>query len=143
VPIVEKWAQAVIAGFREYDGTPDLWAGLEQSRELLAGHPENTPFSPDEQAEISRGMRQVRMFVAAIPELTADHLAEVNDRLDQMEEASRRLGRKDWLMLFNGAVFSLILTDAITPTVAQRIIMMGLQGLSHLFGLGGPPVPLP
>lgn len=64
----------------------------------------------------------------------------MNDRLDEIEEASCRL---DWLMLFNGAVFSLILTDAITPTVAQRIIMLGLQGLGHLFGIGGPPVPLP
>lgn len=45
--------------------------------------------------------------------------------------------------MFNGAVFSLILTDAITPTIAQRIFMLGLQGLGHLFGIGGPPAPLP
>ena len=88
-------------------------------------------------------MQQVRTFITTVPELTADQLSEVNDRLDEMEQASRRLGRKDWLLMFNGAVFSLILTDTITPSVAQRIIMLGLQGLGHLFGIGGPPVPLP
>ena len=64
-------------------------------------------------------------------------------RLGQAEQASRRLGRKDWLMLFNGAVFSLILTDLITPQTAQQVIMLTVHGLGHLFGIGAPPPHLP
>jgi hypothetical protein len=37
-----------------------------------------------------------------------------------------------------GGVFSLILTDAITPDIAHHILMMALHGLEHLF-LGGKP----
>ena len=61
----------------------------------------------------------------------------------QAEQASRHMGRKDWLMLFNGAVFSLILTDTISPNTAQHIILLTIHGLSHLLGIGGPPPHLP
>jgi hypothetical protein len=42
-------------------------------------------------------------------------------------------------MAFNGAVFSLILTDLITPDTAQHVILMALHGIGHLFGIGEPP----
>ena len=63
--------------------------------------------------------------------------------LEHAEKASRRMGRKDWITLFNGAVFSLILTDTITPDTAQHIILMAVHGISHLFGIGGPLPHLP
>ena len=58
--------------------------------------------------------------------------------MEHAEEASRRIGRKDWITLFNGAVLSLIFTDTITPDTAQHIILMTINGLGHLFGIGGP-----
>jgi hypothetical protein len=143
VPLVETWANAVISGFREYEATPDLWAELGQSKELFAAHHENTPFTKAEQAEISGQIQRIRTFISINYDLNADQLAEVSERLDDIEEASRRLGRKDWLNAFNGAVLSLVLTELVPPQAMQRIIMIGLQGLGHLFGLGGPPTPLP
>ena len=67
----------------------------------------------------------------------------MESRLEHAEKASRQMGRKDWITLFNGAVFSLILTDTITPDTAQHIILMALHGISHLFGIGGPLPHLP
>ena len=46
-------------------------------------------------------------------------------------------------MAFNGAVLSLVFADLTPLQAMQRIIMLGLQGLGRLFGLGGPPAPLP
>jgi hypothetical protein len=53
------------------------------------------------------------------------------------------MGRKDWIILFNGAIFSLILTDTITPDMAKHVILLAIHRLSHLFGIGGPPPHLP
>src|SRR5437660_729960 len=53
-------------------------------------------------------------------------------------EAASRLGRKDWILLFMGGIFSLTLADVITPDIAHHILMMTLHGLEHLF-LGGRP----
>lgn len=80
--------------------------------------------------------------IKADPQLTAEQLTRVENTIDHVEEASKRLGRKDWIMLFNGAVFSLILTDLITPQVAEHVLLITVQALG-LFGHGMPPGHLP
>jgi predicted Zn-dependent protease with MMP-like domain len=88
-------------------------------------------------------LKQIRDYITTARELTAEQISDLDAKLDHAEEASKRLGRKDWITLFNGAVFSLILTDTITPDTAQHIILMALHGIGHLFGIGGPPPHLP
>lgn len=133
---VGEWCQGVV----EYVNTPDLWAELEHTRDVLKGSQyeavENTPFTPAEQAEISNQLRAIKASLQENFELTAEKLSQVGERLDEVEEASHRLGRKDWILLFAGTVFTLIITGTVTPDVAQHILTMALHGLSHLF-LGG------
>jgi hypothetical protein len=143
VPLVGKWALAAVEGFREYNETPDLWAEFERGRQLFSAPSENTLFTEAERELISVQIQQIKVFITNTYELSSDQLLEVNKRLDELAEASGRLGRKDWLMAFTGAVFSLVLSDLIPPQAAQHILMLALHGLGHLFGLGGPPWPLP
>jgi hypothetical protein len=127
--------------------TRDFWEELKRSKEFSGREPgaglENTQFSEAEQGEISAQMKRIEDYIKATHELTSEQITQVKDRLDHAEEASKRMGRKDWIVLFNGAVFSLILTDLITPPTAQHIILMILHGIGHLFGIGGPPPHLP
>jgi len=141
--LAKKWAQKVVEVVEEYANTPDLWAELGQSKSLVAVPHENTPFNETEQAQIFGQIQQIKAYILATYELTAEQLSDVEERLDHVEEASRRLGRKDWLLLFNGSVFSLILADLIPPQAAQHILVLALHGIGYLFGLGGPPTPLP
>jgi hypothetical protein len=143
---IGKWTMKV-ADFEKYQAMPDLWGQLKRDKEFLgmqAGEKlNNTPFSPDEQKVISGSLEQIRDYITTTYELTSEQISNLDAKLDHAEEASKRLGRKDWFVLFNGAVFSLILTDTITPDTAQHIIMMAIHGLSHLFGMGGGPLQLP
>jgi hypothetical protein len=143
LPLVEKWAAAVHWQMEGYANNPDFWAELDRSKKFLTAKYENSPFSESEQAEISGQIQQLKAYIKATYELTAEQIAEVDEKLDQAEQASRHIGRKDWLMLFNGAVFSLILTDVMPAQAAQNILVMTLQGLGHLFGIGGPVLQLP
>jgi hypothetical protein len=93
----------------------------------------NTQFTVAEQYEISKQLRAIRESLKQNFKLSTEQAKRVEDRLNEAEEASRRLGRKDWILLFSGAVFSLILTDVITPDVAQHIFMVLTHGVSHLF----------
>jgi hypothetical protein len=130
---------------------PDLWEELKRNGASLGNEHEhehehdigNTPFTFDEQADVSAQIKQVKDYIKTTFELTSEQIARVDETLDQAEKASHHLGRKDWLLLFNGAVFSLILTDLITPQGAEHIIMLTIHGLGHLFGFGGPPLHLP
>jgi hypothetical protein len=142
-PLAGKWARKLIEVREEHANAPDLWAELEQSKRLLTAPGENTPFTESEQAEISGQIQRVKAYINDTFELTDERLSEVEKRLDEAEQAGRRMGRKDWLMLFNGAVFSLILSDLIPPQAAQHILLMTLHGLGHLFGIGAPPLHLP
>ena len=150
VSAVETWVDEVASlaqSNEQYKAAPDLWERLGQNKEFLAGQPgedlDNTPFTSGEQAAISAQLKQIRNYITTAHELTTEQISHLDARLEHAEEASRRIGRKDWLMAFNGAVFSLFLTDLITPDTAQHVIMMAVHGLGHLFGIGGPPPHLP
>lgn len=95
---------------------------------------ENTPFTPAERAEIIQQLRAIRDSVRKNYELSAEQLAAINKRLKETEEASKRLGRKDWKSMFYGIVFGLMVNDAIPPDVAQHIFTGVAHGIAHLFG---------
>jgi hypothetical protein len=102
---------------------------------------ENRPFTQAEQAEIINQLRVIRDSVGKNYRLTAEQLVAIDKRLEEAEEASKRLGRKDWKSLFYGIVFGLIVNDAIPPDVAQHIFAGVLHGIAHLLGGGAPPGP--
>jgi hypothetical protein len=100
----------------------------------------NAPFTVDEQAEISTRFDQVKDVVRQEnPELTAGQMSAFEQTLDEVKEATTRVGRKDWVMLANGALLSLIVNDLVPPHVVQSVFNMLITGIGHLFGFGAPP----
>lgn len=148
---VESWARAaqrlnqaeIDAAAAEAD-LPDLWElGFDpEAASLVAavnGSNDNRAFTAAEQAEIASQIRAIKELLSRNSELTAEQLSRIDARLDEVEEASHRLGRKDWIMLFGGGVFALILADAIPPDVAYGIFTGVMHGLTHLFISGHFP----
>jgi hypothetical protein len=121
----------------------DLWAGLRQVPRVVAASQaadaSNAPFTRDEQSEISRKLDEIKKLVRERFELTDEQLATIDQRLDHAEEASRRLGRKDWIIMFYGAVMSMFITDAVPATVIQTVLSTVVHGIAHIFG-GPPPI---
>jgi len=135
---VRVWADKVA----EWVDTPDLW----KDRPVLGGIPgdlspetDNTAFTPDEQALVSVQLREIREAVKKTYELTANQSEHIDEKFEEAEKASRRMGRKDWGMFFGGALLSLILSDTITPAIMGDILIMVQHGIGHLF-MGGASV---
>ena len=135
---VENWARGIERWIRQverHEKTPDLWDTLYRARDYAAGHDgssestpftarheensENAPFTRAEQAQISDQMQQLKAFIKHNYKLSSKQMSHVEAKLDEVEEASRRIGRKDWIILFNGAVASLMLSDLI-PALYPR-----------------------
>jgi hypothetical protein len=146
--------QAVIYRFRvwldnirdcvDYMNEPDLWRELAAFKEILDETDfENTPFTSTDQTAITARIEQVKEYIRTSGELTSEQISRVEARLDHAEEASKRIGRKDWLMMVTGSILSLVLGDTITPQAAGHILTLLGHGLGHLFGYGGPPPQLP
>ena len=137
------WAQEV----QYVNETPDLWAELKRTPQILAAveqwESSNEPFTADEQAEISNRLDEVKQLVREKFELTDGQLSAMDRRLDDVKEAAKHSNRKTWLYTFYGAVMSTFMTDEIPPHVIQTIVTAVLHGISHLFGIGGPPPVIP
>jgi hypothetical protein len=140
---VRRWAEEVK---RDVD-TPDLWAELRREQEILTGARyeavENKSFTPDEQAEIANQLREIKEYAKKTYSLSSEQMLRLEARLDEAEEATRRIGRKDWLLLFCGVMLTVIVTDLLPPDAVQHILAMALHGLDHLLGGGGRPPQLP
>jgi hypothetical protein len=124
----------------------DLWAQLERSRDLLAldqGDISNVSFTAAEQAEISYRAKEIKQHARETPELTTEQISGIEQKLDDLVEASQRVGKKDWLTMLYGAAFGMIVNDLVPPHVVQGIITMTISGLGHILGLGAMPPALP
>jgi hypothetical protein len=138
VGIVRDWAAKLKADRARQQ---PLGSGPEPTQPRVVQAEENTPFTPAERAEIAKQLRATRRSVQKNYGLSAEQLSAIDRRLEEAEEASKRLGRKDWKLLFYGAVFGLILNDAVPPDVAQHIFTGVVHGITHLLGGGVPPGP--
>jgi galactokinase len=138
LPILTKWGNEV----KETTDAPDLWGELRRTREFVLNMQRtesgNTPFTQDEQRQIAAQLQETKEQINEQFELTDEQIEQIDARLDEAEEASKRIGRKDWLLLFGGTILNLIVTDTLTPGVAGHILTTVVQGIAHLFG-GGPP----
>jgi hypothetical protein len=58
-------------------------------------------------------------------------------RFDEIKAAAARVGRKDWLLLFYGVMFTVIVAGILPPEAVQNILVTVVHALEHLFGSGG------
>jgi hypothetical protein len=137
---IEMWATAV----REWEETPDLWA-LARSPELavLENSTDNEPFTSEQRAEIAARIDDVKAQVRETFGLEAGQLESIDQKLDDLVDASTRVGPKDWRVMLYGAAFGMIANDLVPPGVVQSILGMVVHGLAHILGLGSPPPAIP
>lgn len=139
---ITHWGDEV----RQITDAPDLWAEMRGRREFIEdmqGDSGNAPFTQDEQKQIAAQLQEIKKQIRARFELTSEQIAQVDEKLDEAAEASTRMGRKDWLLLFSGVIFTLIITATVTPGIGEHIFTMVIHGLAHLFTGGSEPPQIP
>lgn len=121
---------------RELDA-PDLWRTIAQERKLaevaVSGTLGNEKFSPEEQRYISQQLNEIKAFLLTTNRLQLEAARIVEDRFDYLEGASQRLGRKDWLNLTIGVLFSIIIAVALPPDAAKELLRMAGVAFQSLF----------
>lgn len=121
-------------------GESDLWAKLAEEHRFaeVAGSTglENDTFTPDEQKKVSAALREVREFAARLVEGqddTAARLRIIDDRVQHMDESSKRLGRKDWLSMVLGSLVGICMTGAIESDEARELVRFAGEKLSVVY----------
>jgi hypothetical protein len=122
--------------------TPDLWAELQHDTKLLTAASnkliDNRPFAPNEQKEIAERLEKVMKSVCNAHSLSKTQIEGLEAGVDYLVDASVRLGRKDWLNAFIGAIFGYVLTATLPPESARTILTTFLRGVGLLY----PELPL-
>jgi hypothetical protein len=97
VAVVSSWLRNLK---REMDA-PDLWAAAPTPGSLLTAGvaPEiaNTPFTAQEQTEISERLKDIEGRIADLQALTREQAKFVADQFDYLRGALRRQGKTDWI----------------------------------------------
>ncbi len=131
--VAQSWAPRVRIDIE----TRDLWADLQRWREILSGSGHeaisNTLFSSDERVRLAARMDEIKLYLARTYSLSTGQMSQVVDKLDEAKIAAERIGRKDWMLLFLGLIFTLIIMDIVPPHAVQHIFATLLHGLAPLF----------
>jgi hypothetical protein len=85
----------------------------------------------------------LRQTIISRHDLSVGQLRQLDERIEQLLEASRHLGRKDWLLLFLGAMFSLVAGAVIPADAVSQLVETVMHGLDALYGPEDPLLPKP
>lgn len=114
---------------------PDLWAELKLPSHSATDALDlpNTPFSPEEQARVAHTLNGFVEAVKAQEILLAEQLAMLQGRVQHLIEASKKFGRKDWLLLATGSLLGCILQLGITAQTANQLIQLASDALRWIY----------
>lgn len=94
---------------------------------------ENAAFSTDESTKIAEGLANVATRMASRQDITPQQLAMLRTKLDEIADASTRIGRKDWIMFAAGTLTNVIVGAAFSPEAAKALFAALNAELSWVF----------
>jgi len=126
----------------------NVWTGSDQAKDAFtAAHGEetgNAPFTESEQRQIAAQFQDIKKYLKEELSLPKEQVLRIEEKLDEVAEASKRMDRKDWLVYLLGTITALIITATVAAPVGEHIFTMAFHGLAHLFtGGNGPPPQIP
>jgi len=98
--------------------------------------PENIPFLPEERARISASINEIQTAMLGRADIKSEQMDYLSERLEEMSQASERLGRKDWINYAIGTLTSIVITAAFDPPAAKALLHIAGDALTWVFGTG-------
>lgn len=97
----------------------------------------NTPFTPEEREYIAGRIREIKQYLAE--NLPPGQMQAIATQLDELVDASRNTGRRQWMLLAVGTVVNAVIQYGIQPNVANQLLRLVYSFFGHLLTGGAPP----
>ncbi len=119
---------------REVDAV-SLWdtLGSETTRQIAAANLSNRPLTREERKVVEVQAEQVRAYLRAHVN-DRETLARLEKKVDELLDASKRLGIKDYAMVSLGLLMSMAVGAAFTGAQAQAFVNLFYSGVRLLLG---------
>jgi hypothetical protein len=140
---VDRWSSALRVASRWLEclrrelQVPDIWVAIAEGRapDALDSLP-NTPFAEAERQAMSDRLRGIEAHIlkclAAERTVTDEDVAFIKTKLAEAEEARNRLGRKDYVTYFMGAMTAIVIRLAVTPETAGSVWNFAVKHMAEL-----------
>jgi hypothetical protein len=139
LPDIQRWANEV----RWESEIPDLWEQMRRSRELITDiqkpNSSNAHFTRDEQGRITAQVHEITKQLKEQFELTREQAEAIDEWRDEVVEASKRMGRKDWFIYVLGAITALTIAATVPAGLGEHVITMVIHALGYMFTGGHEP----
>lgn len=130
---VSVWALIVRREYLE----PDLWELSQSDKKLVVtqiSDLDNTGFTAEEQQRLASSIKELREFLLASATQTDTQRKFIEARLQHLEEASGRLGRKDWITLAMGTLTNIVVGVSLAPEAARELLRVAGALLGWVVG---------
>ena len=130
---VETWIKCV----RREVEAPDLWAEVVSARESIEtviARVEPDAFSNDEKAVATDAIAEVREHVKKLAVSNGVGFRAVAEKLDHLEDAVERLGKRDWLYTAIGVLVTIVI--GVAPDDARAVFSKLWASLRRALGGG-------
>lgn len=94
---------------------PGLMAGM------VSDDPSNTPFTPKEIERIAESLDVLKGRLSKHEALSTEQFNFIVTKLDEIKDASQRLGRKDWIHYVGGTLTSASIGAALSPEARELL----------------------
>jgi len=105
---------------------------------LIDDDPGNSPFSESELARISESITELKEQLKASLNYAPEQLDLISRKLDEIQSASQRLGRKDWLNYVAGTLTGTCISASFAPDVTKSLFKS--MGAAFSWLLNNAPV---
>jgi hypothetical protein len=137
-----RWLENDVRAYNEYEPVmaedrihTDLWAAIDTLPSNVGAGLEalqNIPFSSEEQLRIRDTLQELENEVKRLNLLSTDQIELFHDRIEYLVAASKRFGRKDWVLLAFGLLGDFILAGGLTGDIARQLFHLGVAGLQWI-----------
>jgi hypothetical protein len=124
-----------LASLRKEVDTVSLWDtfGRDATREMAAANLSNKPLSKEQRQAVELRAGRVRSYLRATIDDRAQ-LDRVERKVDDLIDASKRLGVKDFASVSLGILMTIAVEAALNPHQAQELVNLFFGGLRALLG---------
>lgn len=122
---------------KEYEA-PDLWGAVALEAKLAeaaaAEGDDNAPLTPEELDQVSGQLDEIRQYVISTHNLVEEHAEFVNRRFDYLDDALKRMGRRDWLHTLIGVLFTVVTAVSMSAEETREIFRFAAVSLQLFIG---------
>lgn len=101
---------------------------------LVDKDPNNTVFTDDEIKKITSSIEEIKVSISKMSDITSEQFHFISRKFDEINDASKRLGRKDWMNLVVGILTNTIISLALNQNTAKTMFQVANTALSWVLG---------